>query len=210
MAIERRGKRDPARTREQILQAALAEFSEQGFGGARVDAIAARAGANKRMIYHYFGNKEDLYTAVLEFAYEEIRGHERELNLVDLEPDTAIRELVAYTFDYFVAHPEFIRLLNDENRYGAEHAKRSKRIPEMHSPLVDHLADVLRRGADGGVFRAGVDPVQLYISIAGLGYFYLSNAATLSTIFRKKLVSRPALRTRREHIADVVMSYLRP
>ncbi|MDJ0951156.1 MAG: TetR/AcrR family transcriptional regulator [Alphaproteobacteria bacterium] len=203
-------KRDPARTRERILEAATVEFSEQGLGGARVDAIADRAGTNKRMLYHYFGNKEDLFLAVLERTYESIRSHERELELRNLDPVAAVRELVLYTFSYFIAHPEFIRLLNNENLYDAQHVNGSKRIREMHSPLVAQIADVLERGARAGVFRSGVDPVHLYITIAAVGYFYLSNASTLSAIFGRNLRSRKALKERQEHAVDVVLGYLRP
>ncbi|MCB2100303.1 MAG: TetR family transcriptional regulator [Rhodobacterales bacterium] len=203
-------KRNPEQTRERILEAAVAEFAENGFGGARVDAIAERALANKRMIYHYFGNKEDLFVAVMERAYEQIRRHEIELDLQHRDPEQGIRELVRFTFQYFLDHPEFIRLLNNENLYEARHVRRSTRIPELHSPLVDQLDMVLRRGESMGEFRPGVEPVQLYISIASLGYFYLSNAATLGTIFNRNLKTKAALDERLEHITQVVLGYLRP
>lgn len=204
-----RATRNPERTREQILRAATEEFTEHGFGGARVDAIAARARINKRMLYHYYGNKEDLFLAVMENAYAEIRTHEYELELDRLDPPSAIRELVRYTFNYFVEKPSFIRLLNTENLYEARHIKRSQRIPEMHSPLVGQIERVLERGVAAGVFRRDVDPVQLYISIASLGYFYLSNVHTLETIFDQDLHSPQALARRRAHIEEVVLGYLR-
>jgi AcrR family transcriptional regulator len=202
--------RNPERTSEQILKAATEEFSEHGFGGARVDAIAARAGINKRMLYHYYGNKDDLFLAVMENAYAEIRSHEHELELDRLDPVAAVRELVNYTFNYFVDKPSFIRLLNTENLHEARHIKRSKRIPEMHSPLIVQIERVLARGVAAGVFRADVDPVQLYISIASLGYFYLSNIHTLETIFDKDLHAPRALADRLAHTEDVVIGYLRP
>jgi AcrR family transcriptional regulator len=202
--------RNPERTSEQILNAATEEFTEHGFAGARVDAIAARAGINKRMLYHYYGNKDDLFLAVMENAYAEIRSHEHELELDRLDPVAAVRELVNYTFNYFVDKPSFIRLLNTENLHEARHIKRSKRIPEMHSPLIVQIERVLARGAAAGVFRTDVDPVQLYISIASLGYFYLSNIHTLETIFDKDLHAPRALADRLAHTEDVVIGYLRP
>jgi AcrR family transcriptional regulator len=202
--------RNPERTSEQILNAATEEFTEHGFAGARVDAIAARAGINKRMLYHYYGNKDDLFLAVMENAYAEIRSHEHELELDRLDPVAAVRELINYTFNYFVDKPSFIRLLNTENLHEARHIKRSKRIPEMHSPLIVQIERVLARGAAAGVFRTDVDPVQLYISIASLGYFYLSNIHTLETIFDKDLHAPRALADRLAHTEDVVIGYLRP
>jgi len=203
-------KRNPALTRQHILEAALGEFSARGYDGARVDAIAEKAGANKRMLYHYFGNKDDLYLAVLERTYEHIRSHERDLDLEAMSPQEAMIELVRFTFGYFVAHPEFIRILNNENLYEAEHLKRSGRIRAMHSPLIEEVRNTLTRGAEEKVFRSGVDPVQLYVTIAGLGYFYLSNAATLGAIFNRDLRTEDALSARADHVVDVVLGYLRP
>jgi len=202
--------RNPERTSRQILEAATVEFSRKGLEGARVDTIAARAKVNKRMLYHYYGNKEDLFLAVMEHAYSEIRTHERELNLEDMAPEMAVRILARYTFDYFLDHPEFIRLLNNENLYDAAHIKKSKKIPDLHSPLIEQINTVLRDGAEKGVFRSDVDPVQFYITIASLGYFYLSNAATLGTIFGRNLRAKSALKARGEHIESVVVGFLRP
>lgn len=203
-------KRDPERSRRQILEAASAEFSEKGLGGTRVNEIAERAGANKRMLYHYFGNKEDLFLAVLEKTYETIRRAEAQLSLSDLEPEAGMRKLIDFTWQHFLEHPDFISLLNSENMHQARHLKRSSKIREMHSPLIDMISDLLRRGEKAKVFRAGVDPVQLYISIAALGFFYLSNRHTLSTIFGRDLVSEQNLEARSAHIMDVVLGYLRP
>lgn len=200
--------RDPERTRRAILAAATAEFAANGFDGASVNAVAERAGINKRMLYHYFGNKEDLFLVVLEEAYADIRNSERSLSLTDLEPGEAMRRLVLFTWRYFLEKPSFISLLNTENLHKARHLRRSDNIRALHSPLVDTLGDLLRRGAAKGVFRKGVDPVQLYISIAGLGYFYLSNACTLSTIFGRDLKADRALSERGEHIVDVILGYL--
>lgn len=204
------GRRDPERTRRAILEAATAEFVAKGLDGASVNEIAARAGANKRMLYHYFGNKEGLYVAVLERTYAGIRNAEMELELGNLAPEAAMRRLVLFTWTYFLEHPEFLSLLNTENLHRARHLKRSGRIRDLHLPLLGLLSDVLARGAAAGVFRRGVDPVQLYVSIAALGFFYLSNRFTLSTIFGRDLESPENLATRGEHIVDVILGYLRP
>lgn len=200
--------RDAQRTRQTILQAAEDEFSEHGLGGARMEQIALRAGVNKRLLYYYFGDKEALFLAVLEQTYADIRRAEAALRLEDLEAPTAVRRLVEFTWDYYLANPQFLTLLNNENLYRAEHLKRSKRVREMNSPLVQMLGDVIARGQRSGVFRGGVDPVQLYVTIAGLCYFYLSNSATLSTIFGRDLRSPAALSERLSHLTEVVMGYL--
>ena len=193
-----------------ILAAATAEFAAKGIGGARVDAIAARAGANKRMIYHYFGNKQRLYLSVLERMYDEIRDAEAALRLEQLEPQAAMRRLVEFSFDYYTDHPHFIRLLDNENLHKARNLKRSPGIRQRNSPLVAMIEDLLRRGASTGDFRPGVNPVQLYISIAGLGYFYFANIYTLSAIFGLDLQADAARAARRQHVVDVVLHYLAP
>jgi AcrR family transcriptional regulator len=203
------GPRDPERTRAAILAAAVKEFTEKGYGGARVDAIARRAGANKRMIYHYFGDKDGLYLAVLESAYAAIRSAEAGLRLNKLAPTAAIEKLVEFTWTYFLAHPEFLSLLNTENLHRAKFLKQSRNIPNLHSPLVSVIADILKRGVASGEFRRGVDPVHVYISIASLGFFYLSNRWTLSTIFRRDLADPTELRAWGAHIAAIMLSALR-
>ena len=125
--------RDPERTRGAILAAATQEFTANGLTGARVDAIAQRARVNKRMIYHYFGDKDGLYLAVLEATYGSIRAAELDLHLTDRDPVDGMRELVLFTWRYFLAHPEFLSLLGTENLHKAAYLKRSKRIRELHS-----------------------------------------------------------------------------
>ncbi len=200
--------RDAKRTQRAILDAATQEFSRHGLGGARVDRIALRAKANKRMLYYYFGGKEDLFLAVLERAYEHIRGEERELRLTEAPPADGVRQLIVFTWNYYLAHPEFMTLLNSENLHRAAHLKRSRKIRAMHSPLIATLTEVLERGARSGEFRRGVDPVQLYVSIAALGYFYLSNNHTLSTIFGRDLLAANAKAERLAHINELVQGYL--
>jgi AcrR family transcriptional regulator len=200
--------RDADRSQKEILEAAMGEFAAHGLGGARMDRIAERAGLNKRLIYYYFESKESLFLAVLERAYDHIRSQERQLNLTQEEPTEAIRRLIAFTWNYYLARPEFLTLLNSENLHRARHLKQSKQILSMHSPLIQTLADVLERGHRAGVFRAGVDPVQLYISIAGLSYFYLGNCHTLSTIFDRDLLGAKPKVERLSHMTDLVLGYL--
>ncbi len=204
----KRVRRNPERTRARILEAARIEFAHRGLGGARVDQITARAGSNKRMIYYYFGNKESLFLAALESAYAQIRLAEQSLKLTDLAPVEGMRRMVRFTWEYYLAHPEFITLLNSENLHRARHLKQSGEIRALHSPLVAMLEGVLLRGQRAGAFRRGVDAVQLYISIAALGYFYLSNNHTLSTIFGRDLMRPQALKQRLAHMTDIVLGYL--
>ncbi len=201
--------RDPERTRARILAAATAEFARYGLGGARVDRIAARANANKRMLYYYFRDKDNLVLAALEARYAHIRAAERALDLEHLEPRIALKRLVEFTWRYFLEHPEFLTLLNSENLHKGRHVRRSRRVPQMHSTLVETLRDILKRGERAGVFRAGVDPVQLYISIAGEGYFYLSNRYTLAQIFKRDLMSASALAARARHNSAMILNALR-
>ncbi|HUQ73236.1 MAG TPA: TetR/AcrR family transcriptional regulator [Burkholderiales bacterium] len=197
------------RTKARILEAATAEFAQHGFGGARVDRIAERAGANKRMLYYYFGSKDELFVAVLEAAYAHIRSAEHELDLEHRDPREALKGLVEFTWSYYLEHPEFMALLATENQHKGSHVHRSRRVRKLHSPLVDTLRDILRRGEREGLFRSGVDPVQLYISIAGEGYFYLSNRFTLSRIFGRDLMAPRALAGRSRHITQTILNSVR-
>ena len=201
--------RDPQRTRRRILEAATVEFARYGLGGARIDRIARRAGANKRMLYYYFGDKDGLFLAALEARYAHIREAERALQLEHLAPRAALERLVRFTWEYCLAHPEFITLLNSENLHKGRHLGRSQRVRAMHSPLVGMLREVLRRGERAGLFRRGIDPVQLYISIAGEGYFYLSNRYTLGRIFGRDLMAPRALAARARHISQVILNAVR-
>ena len=201
--------RDAEKTKSEILRAARDEFCEQGFNGARVDSIAARAKTNKRMLYHYWGNKEALYSAVLLDAYQEIRQGERELTLSQFQPAEAIDRMVRFTFRHFLANPWFPRLLAVENLQNARFLKQIKDLPALHSPLVAELRDILERGHKLGVFRTDVDPMQLYISIAGLGYFYVSNMKTLSVIFGRDLGDFAMIQEREAQAVQMVLDYLR-
>lgn len=200
--------RDPQKSRAKILQAARTEFARSGLGGARVDRIAKMAGINKRMLYHYFGNKDELFCAVLEANYAHKRDSEKALELEQEEPVEAIRKLIALTWGYYLKHPEFLTLLNSANLHQAKHLKESTEIRKMHTPFVSMIKNILDKGVSQKIFRKDVDPAQLYISIAGLSYFYLSNQFTLSAIFGRNLLASAARKTRLAHMTDVVLSYL--
>jgi TetR/AcrR family transcriptional regulator len=202
--------RNPERTTRDILVAAREEFVAYGLDGARVDRIAERAGANKRLIYHYIGNKEALYARVLLDAYRDIRTGERELRLSNLPPVEAMDRLVAFTFDHFEANPWFIRLLANENLHRGAFVAQMPEVREMTSPVISQLTDVLAAGVASGAFRTGVDPVQLYMSIIGLSYFFFSNIHTLSVIFGHPLNTPEGHAARRLHVIGVIRAYLTP
>lgn len=200
---------DSSAARSAILAAARAEFSAKGLTGARVNEIAARAGVNKQLIYYYFGSKEDLYRTALEVVYTEIRTQERSLKLGDMQPEEAMATLIGFSFDYLAEHPDFIGLLNHENAQGAQHVRDSSAIRDTNSPLIELIAKTLARGIRAGVFRRGIDPVEFYISVAGMSYFFFSNRLTLASIFGRELSSAEAVTAYRAHVVAFAMAGLR-
>jgi AcrR family transcriptional regulator len=201
---------DPERTMADILRVATHEFSENGYAGARVDVIADATRTSKRMIYYYFTSKEGLWLAVLEEAYRRIRAIESELHLEDLEPEAALRRLVAFTVDYQRANPDFIRLVMTENIHRGEHLARSATIQKLNVPAIEGLRRVYERGVKAGVFRKGLDPVDLHMSISALSFFNVSNKHTFSLIFKRDLDSTAAATARRESIVEMVVRFLKP
>ncbi len=201
--------RDAEATTQRILEASRVEFAQHGYDGARISRIARMAKANKRLLYYYVGNKDALYLEALEAGYRDIRAAEMELRLEDLPPLEAIERLIRFTWDYFVKHPEFIAMLNTENLHKAKHLKRSKHIGDTNSPVVATVARILKKGERDGILRGGIHPLQLYISIASLCYFYLSNIHTLTMVFDKSLKTDTALATRVDHVVDLVLNGLR-
>jgi AcrR family transcriptional regulator len=188
--------RDPDATRLRILAAAKTEFARKGLGGARVDAIAARARANKRMMYHYFGNKDALFRITLEEAYGAIRKAEAALELEKDDPVSAVRRLVRFTWQYYLDNPEFITLVNSENLHKARHIHGSEPMRDMSRLFVERMRNLLERGAASGLFRKGLDPVQVNITIAAIGYYYLTNRYTGTIVFERDLMSQKALAER--------------
>ena len=180
-----------------------------GLGGGRVNMIAERAGVNKQLLYYYFKDKERLYGAVLERAYRDIRKREMALDLDALSPVEALRKFIHFNFDYTVENPYFVPLLNDENLHKARHAKASDEIPALQGSMKSTLERVIRRGLDDGSFLRDADPVELYISIASLCYFFLSNRYTLSVIFEADLLESDRIAARRLHVSEMILSFLR-
>ena len=185
-------KRDSSATKKRILDAAKKEFSNKGLSGARMDEIALKSKVNKRMIYHYFGNKEALFLKTLEDAYVEIRSAEQGLNLIELDPEDALITLVKFTWDYYLKNPEFITLVNSENLHKGKHLKKSKIIEDISNKFVSMVGAILDKGVESGQFRAGIDPVQLNITIAAIGYYYLTNKHTGAIVYQRELDSKDA------------------
>lgn len=157
-----------------------------------MDEIALKSKANKRMIYHYFGNKEALFLKTLEDAYVEIRSAEQGLNLIELDPEDALITLVKFTWDYYLKNPEFITLVNSENLHKGKHLKKSKIIEDISNKFVSMVGAILDKGVKSGQFRAGIDPVQLNITIAAIGYYYLTNKHTGAIVYQRELDSKDA------------------
>ena len=200
---------DPDGTRRDIIEVATEEFAGKGFSGARVDDIAASTKTSKRMIYYYFASKEGLYIAVLEEAYRKIRSIEAALDLQHQPPEKALRTLVAFTFDYQNAHPEFVRLVMNENIMNGAYIARSKTIQRLNDTVIGALEDLLVRGQKEGTFRSDVDPIDLHMSISALCIFNIANRATFSTIFKRDMASPRALNVRRAQVVDVIARYVR-
>ena len=198
-------KRDSAGTRARILNVATREFANKGFEGAKTDDIADRARINKRMIYHYFSSKEQLYLAVLEAAYDRARSSEQRLDLDRLEPLEALARFVEFTFDSFVRDRTFINLLATENRQRAKVLKKSLRVNTMNSPVIAAIARILTAGEEKGVIRPGQDALQLWITITGICYFFFSNIFTLSVIFDTEFEQAAVIAERRTHVVDFVL-----
>ncbi len=200
---------DPERTMADIIEVATHEFSEKGLAGARIDVIAEAMRTSKRMIYYYFGSKEGLYVRVLEEAYRRIRAIEASLHLEDLAPEDALRKLVGFTVDYQLANPDFIRLVMTENIHRGEFLAQSKAIQRLNVPAIDAVREVYQRGVAAGVFRAGVDPVDLHMSISALSFFNTANRHTFALIFKRDMDSPAAIVARRDSIIEMVVRFVR-
>jgi AcrR family transcriptional regulator len=200
---------DPERTMADIIAVATHEFSEKGLAGARIDDIADAMRTSKRMIYYYFGSKEGLYIRVLEEAYRRIREIEAGLHLEDLAPEDALRRLVAFTVDYQLDNPDFIRLVMTENIHRGEYLKQSKLIHKLNVPAIEGLRRIYERGVEAGVFRAGLDAVDLHMSISALSFFNTANRHTFALIFKRDFDSPAAVAARRESIVEMIVRFVR-
>ena len=200
----------PEANRARILVAAIAEFASRGYKGASMDAIAARTSTTRALINYYFGGKEQLYLAVLERVYAEIRDAERELELDHLPPTDAIRRIVEFTYDYYVEHEYFVRLVVAENQAKGRLMKRSAALRTLNRPIVDMLGTVLARGQAEGVFRRDVDPIDVHMAIAALGMFNVTNQYTFGTLFQREMGAKGDVPGRRQLVADMILSWLAP
>ena len=203
-------KRNAELTKEKILTAATAEFAKHGFDGARVDAIADKARVNKQMLYHYFRSKDGLFTEVLEREYRSIRRSEAELALEDLPADKAILAIVEFTWRYYIDNPHFIRLLNSENQNKARHLKASPNTHAINAGHRDLMARLIERGRSEGTVRPDLDPFHLSINISALGFFYLMNRHTLSTVFERDLENERTLSERLKVMKDIIARWIHP
>jgi len=200
---------DPARTMAGILDVATTEFAEKGLSGARIDEIAAATMTSKRMIYYYFGSKEGLYLAVLEEAYRRMRSIEAQLNLDDLPPEEALRRLVSFTFDHHFNNPGYIRLVMSENMERGSYLAQSKIIQELNVPAIGAIDKLYARGVAEGVFRLGLDPIDIHASISALTFFNVSNQHTFGLIFKGDTHSKQALAARRSSIVEMLVRFMR-
>lgn len=201
-------RRDAQRTRSDILAVARGEFAERGFSGARVDDIAARTRTTKRMIYYYFGSKEQLFEAVLEQAYSEIRRTEQGLRLDHLDPVAAIRCLAEVTYDHHDTHPDFARLVRDENIHHAEHISRSPAIINVNSPAIELITKILARGHADGVFRRHPDAIDVHMMISSFCVFRVSHRDTFGALFGRDLTDSALRDGYRTMVGDIVVGYL--
>jgi TetR/AcrR family transcriptional regulator len=195
-------------TRAAIMAAAVTEFADKGYDGARVDDIALHGGVNKNLIYHHFGSKDGLFEAVLEYTYEAIRKRQKDLELRHMDPVIGMRKLVIFTGRIWVQLPHFQRLLHSENLHEGRHVRQSSKIPKMYDPLLETIRDLLDRGVASGQFRPNIDPVDLYISITALTAHYIGNRYTFEAIFGKQLMTPKRIRQRFDHAAEMILRYV--
>ncbi|MCG0290916.1 MULTISPECIES: TetR/AcrR family transcriptional regulator [Streptomyces] len=200
--------RDAVRTQAEILDVATREFAERGYAGARVDEIAALTRTTKRMIYYYFGGKEQLYIKVLERAYTGIREAEQAVDVTGLDPAEAIRHLAELTFDHHTAHADFIRLVSIENIHRAEHLVKSETLAKAGTPVIDLISGILARGREQGVFRDDTDAVDVHMMISSFAVFPVANQYTFGTLFGRDPLDPERRAHYRRMLGDMVVAYL--
>lgn len=204
----RKGERDPQRTRAALLEAGIQEFARAGFAGARTDRIARRANSNERSLYYYFGSKQGLYIAALEELYARQAEAERRLDLDRLDPREALKQLVAFTWRYYEANPEFLSLLATENLYRAANVRASARLRSIARPKMELLEGLLARGVAAGLFRRDITADDLFLTFSGLCYFYLSNRWTLSAYLDRELDAPTARDAWLAHVTQLVLEFV--
>jgi AcrR family transcriptional regulator len=198
-----------AGTRDSILQAAVKVFAERGLGGGRINLISRAARSNDRMIYYYFGSKEKLFVEVLGKIYRDMWEAESALNLDQENPVNALTQIVQFTMNHYLTHPEMLALLNNENLHKGKYVSKSKAMKELSSPALDLMERIYRRGVEDGVFRGGIAPLHIYLSILALNYFYVSNRYTLSSFLGMDLMGADKLSAWRTWVTGVVLNAVR-
>jgi AcrR family transcriptional regulator len=200
---------DPARTMANILEVAMTEFAEKGLDGARIDEIAAATQTSKRMIYYYFASKDGLYVAVLEEAYRRMREFEGQLHLDDLGPEEALRRLVEFTFDHHFDHENYIRMVMSENIQRGQFLAQSKSIQALNVPAISSIERLYLRGVEQGVFRPGLDPIDIHASISALTFFNVSNRHTFGLIFTRDMSRPEVVARRRDSVVEMLLRFVR-
>lgn len=198
---------DSSRVRDKILKQATEEFARIGFEGARVDRIAERCGVSKNMLYYYFKSKEGLFVAALERMYQNLRDQQKDLSVRASDPLTAMEQLVHHTFGAFKRNPSTIRLMNEENKHRGKYIRKSARMRDLYNPLVDTIRFVLERGAADGIFKAGLDPKVVYLTLSSLCYHYLSNQYTLEIALDRDLGSDESQKQWVAHVSNLMLLY---
>ncbi|AWB89052.1 TetR/AcrR family transcriptional regulator [Salinibacterium hongtaonis] len=201
-------RRDPERTRADLLTAATTVFAESGYAGTTVDDIAEQTRTTKRMIYYYFGSKEKLYLAVLENAYRGIREAERSQEVGDLPPIEAVRRIAELTYDHHLNHTEFIRLVSIENINHGRSIRRLDSLRDLNRPALGLLEDVLARGREAGMLRADVDALDVHLLISSYCFFQVANQHTFGYLFERDLLAEDRRDHHRNLIGDVVVAWL--
>lgn len=197
--------RDAPATRKRILAAAKKEFAQNGFSGARVDVIAERGKVNKRMIYHYFESKDALFRHVLECVYTDMYEAAPSAELDSMEPRDALEALIRFMWNYYLDNPEFLTLVNNENLHKARHLQGSDVLGQLRQKVLTTITTLLDRGAAAGVFRPGIDPLLVLMTIAALCSFHMTNRFTISAAIQRDLMSAPALDERLRFNIDAIM-----
>jgi AcrR family transcriptional regulator len=196
------------RTMADIMEVATEAFAREGLSGARIDEIAARTKTSKRMIYYHFGGKEALYLAVLEAAYRRLRSVELGLDLEASRPDEALRQLVRNTFDHHHANPDTVRIIMNENLHNGAYLRKSSVIQKLNVPAIDATKRILERGEKEGLFRRGIDPIELHMTISALSFHHVANRYSFSSVFNIDMTSKAAVLRRREVVADLILAWV--
>ncbi len=202
------GSSDNEAVRRDILAVAREEFVQNGLSGARINHIAERTATSKRMIYYHFTDKQGLYEAVLEDAYGRIRALERTLALEHLPPAEALATLAGFTFDYHADNPDFVRLVMVENIHHAAHLKRLGSISQINSSAIEVIRGIYGRGVAAGVFRAGLDPTDIHLTISALSFYNVSNRASIAQVFGHDMGTPEARQRRRASVIEAVVRFV--